>query len=300
MYHSSTKLPPLSSLRAFEASVRRGSFTRASEELHLTHGAVCRHIAALEAHFRKPLFIRHARGVVPTPEGRRFHAVVTDVLERLTTGSREVLGGTKTAPSRVTISVLPSFATRWLLPRLVALKQSSPAIEVELLADYQFTDLHQGRAAPDFAIRYGHGGWRGVHAELLMRESFAPVCAPHLIRDAVGIDTLMARLPLLHDSNEQAWSCWLATTGLQIPDEAPRALVLNDYNVVIEAAAQGLGLALGRSALVEGDLASARLVEASPRRVPSPRSYYLVRRTRGSLSAGAQVLWDWLHLQAGI
>jgi LysR family transcriptional regulator, glycine cleavage system transcriptional activator len=285
------KLPPLSALRAFDASARHGSFTRAAAELHITHGAVSRHVAALEAHFGKALFIRHARGVSSTEAGRRFHEAVIDALDRLAAGAREVRGAESAA--RTEVSVLPSFATRWLLPRLPQFKRTHPGLEIHIRAEQEVIDFRQRVSAPDFAIRYGLGSWPGVHAERLLGESFSPVCAPSAMDDAGDLQKLLSRSPLIHDSNEVAWTYWFSSTGIRPPRRAPRAITFSDYNLVLEAAAQGMGVALGRTGLIERNLSDGTLVECSIK-ASSPRGYHLVRREHEPLRKQAHLLWDWL------
>jgi LysR family glycine cleavage system transcriptional activator len=289
------KLPPLSALRAFDASARHGSFTRAAAELHITHGAVSRQVAALEAHFGKALFIRHARGVSPTEAGRRFQEAVRDALDRLAAGAREVRGGEST--SRVEVSVLPSFATRWLLPRLQQFKRDHSGVEIQIRTEHELVDFRQRAAAPDFAIRYGLGAWKGLHAERLLSESLSPVCAPGAMDDAADMEKLLSRCPLIHDTNEDAWTLWFSCTGIRPPRRAPRALMFSDYNLVLEAAAQGLGVALGRTGLIERNLADGSLVECSVK-VSSPRAYHLVRHEHEPLRKQARLLWDWLRRAA--
>lgn len=284
------KLPPLSALRAFDASARHGSFTRAAAELHITHGAVSRHVAALEAHFGKALFVRHARGVSATEAGRRFHEAVIDALDRLAAGAREVRGAESAA--RTEVSVLPSFATRWLLPRLPQFKRTHPGFEIDIRAEQEVVDFRQRMSAPDFSIRYGLGSWKGVHAERLLGESFSPVCAPSAM-DTPDLQKLLSRLPLIHDSNEVAWTHWFSSVGVRPPRRAPRAITFSDYNLVLEAAAQGMGVALGRTGLIERNLSDRTLVECSVK-VASPRGYHLVRREHEPLRKQARLLWDWL------
>jgi LysR family transcriptional regulator, glycine cleavage system transcriptional activator len=285
------RLPPLSALRAFDASVRHGSFTRAAAELHVTHGAVSRHVAALEAHFGKALFIRHARGVSATEAGRRFYEAVRDALDRLALGAREVRVAEGAA--RTEISVLPSFATRWLLPRLPRFKRTHPGFEIHLRTEHELVDFRQRAAAPDFAIRYGLGAWKGVHAERLLDENLSPVCSPSARNKAFDIRKLLSRFPLIHDSNEDAWTLWFSCTGIRPPRRVPRALTFSDYNLVLEAAAQGMGVALGRTGLIERNLADGSLVECSIK-VSTPRGYHLVREEGEPLRDQARLLWDWL------
>jgi LysR family transcriptional regulator, glycine cleavage system transcriptional activator len=285
------KLPPLSALRAFDAAARHGSFSRAADELHVTHGAVSRHIAALETHFGKALFIRHARGVASTEAGRRFQEAVGEALERLAAGAREVRTGER--PALVEISVLPSFATQWLLPRLPQFKRAHPGIEIHIKTEHELVDLRQRASATDFAIRYGLGAWKGLHAERLLPETLCPVCAPELTDATLDIAALLSRHPLIHDSNDDAWMLWFSSTGIRPPRRAPRALTFNDYNLVVEAAVQGLGVALGRSGLIERTLDEGRLVRCAVE-VAGPKAHHLVRRAQEPLRKQARSLWDWL------
>jgi LysR family glycine cleavage system transcriptional activator len=193
----------------------------------------------------------------------------------------------------VEISVLPSFATRWLLPRLPQFKRAHPGVELHIRTDHELVDLRQRASAPDFVIRYGLGAWKGLHAERLLPESLGPVCAPGVTDDSVDIATLLSRHPLIHDSNDDAWTFWLSSTGIRLPRRVPRALTFSDYNLVLEAASQGLGVALGRTGLIERSLADRRLLECSVN-VPSPRAHYLVRRPHEPLRKQARLLWDWL------
>jgi len=162
------RVPPLSALRAFEASARRGSFSRAAEELNITHGSICRHIAALEAQLNRRLFVRHARGVTPTGAARHFEAVVREALESLAAGLVEARAGIEEPSTRVAVSVLPSFASRWLLPRLAGFKRKYPRIDIDLTAGQELADLAHRRSKFDFALRIGLGSWRGLHAECFM------------------------------------------------------------------------------------------------------------------------------------
>jgi LysR family glycine cleavage system transcriptional activator len=293
-HRSPLRIPPIGTLRAFEASARLGNFSRAAEELHVTHGSVCRHVATLETHFGRRLFVRHARGVTPSGAARRFEAIVRDALARLADGVAQARDGAEEASRRVAVSVLPSFASRWLLPRLSAFKRVHPLIDVDLTADQELADLSHRRAKFDIAIRYGLGSWRGLHAECFLTEDLTPVCAPAVWATA-NLEDLLARLPIVHDSNEQAWMHWLSRTGYEVPQSAPAGFVFNDYNLVLEAAAQGLGLALGRSALISAEISAKRLVEVSSHRVPSLRAYYIVHRAKEPLRDETAAFCDWLR-----
>ena len=258
------RIPSTETLRAFEAAVRLGSFSRAAEAVHLTHGAVSRRIAALEADLGVTLFDRLPRGVRATEAGLKLHALVTDALDRLRHGLAALTVGARP----VRLSVLPSFASRWLLPRLGLFRAAEPGVELQMTAEYGLAEV--GRGQIDLAIRYGVGPWRGIRSELLFEESLFPVGAPgQMLTGAADL----ARATLLHDSDHADWSAWLAAAGWPVP---ARHEVFNDYNLVLEAAASGLGLALGRSRLVEQELATGRLVRLHPLSVPNPRAYHLI------------------------
>jgi len=195
--------------------------------------------------------------------------------------------------------MLPSFATRWLLPRLPRFNRTHPGIDIEIRTEHEFVDFRRRATAPDFAIRYGRGGWKGLHTERLLGEYLRPVCAPGLIAPGseVDIGALLSRYPLIHDSNEDGWAVWLASTGIRVPPRAPNSLRFRDYNLVVEAAAQRLGVALGRTGLIEAELANGRLIGFS-RRVRSPRAYYLVCRSGGPLPEHVRALWNWFMVTA--
>jgi LysR family transcriptional regulator, glycine cleavage system transcriptional activator len=295
MRHKTTlRIPSIGALRAFEASARLGSFSRAADELHITHGSVCRHVATLETQFGRRLFVRHARGVTPTGAARRFEMIVRDALDRLAAGIAGARDGTEKAVHRVSVSVLPSFASRWLLPRLADFKNVHPLIDIDLTAEQELADLSHRRAKYDIAIRYGLGSWRGLRAERFLTEDLSPVGAPAVCANA-QLEALLARLPMAHDTDEQSWSHWLSRTGHELPQNAPAGIVYNDYNLVLEAAAQGLGLALGRSALIAAEISAKRLMEVSSQRIPSLRAYYIVRRAKEPLREEAAVFCDWLR-----
>lgn len=284
------KLPPLAPLRAFDAAVRHRSFSRAGDELHLTHGAVSRQIAQLEAALGVALFRRQARGVEPTAAGRRFHAVVAEMLARL----GATAAGLKRRPGRATIrlSVLPSFAGHWLLPRLEAFRTERPDIEVEIVSDRGLADF--GRGGIDLAVRYGLGRWPQLRVEPLMQERLFPVAHPAAAAIAGPAD-LAGRL-LLHDETGGDWNEWLGAIGWP-PPRRRHDRFHDDYNLVIAAAVAGPGIAMGRSRLVAGELAAGRLARLSAVEVVNPRAYYLVAPPRRPAEA-VQAFSAWLARRA--
>ena len=281
--------PPMSTLEAFEVSVRLGSFSRAAEVLHLTPGAVSRQMAALEADLHVTLFDRHARGVSPTGEGRRLHGAVQEALSLVLAAARDLRDGGK-ASEEVRMSVSPSFGVRWLLPRLSRFRAANPDIRVVPVADNRLVDLDAGHF--DLAVRYTGHPDASLEAVFMMSEELCAVAAPALLAGLPAAPDALATAPFLHDSSEEGWRIWLAALGRL--DLLPRqGVVFNDYNLTIGAAVAGLGVAIGRTALISEELRSDRLREVTPIRVRSPRAYYLVRSRRPAFPA-VQIVWDWL------
>lgn len=275
-------LPPMKALVAFEAAARLQNFTQAANELHLTHGAISRQIALLEQHFGLPLFVRLARGVSLTEVGVRLHQTVDEMLGKLSSLSRELRD--KSATGNVNISVTPSFGAHWLLPRLRQFNASHPQILVQLNASLALADLD--RAHYDFAVRDLPAS-PGPQAALLFRDTLTPVCRPDLV-ERIGA------LPLLHDTNFEHWRQWLRAIDRAELLAQCESSILNDYNLVIEAALNGIGIAIGRTELIADLLISGRLVAPFEMRVPSPRGHYRVKSSH-ALRKPAEVLWNWLR-----
>jgi DNA-binding transcriptional LysR family regulator len=288
--HSSAPLPSIDTLRAFDAAVRLGSISRAAAHIHLTHGAVSRRIAALEDAVGLPLLERRARGVLPTADGLRLHAVVAEALDRLRAGLLEATAR-RAAPAPVRVSVLPSFATHFLMPHLAKFFAAHPAIDLQLVAESRPADLQRDRI--DLAIRLGTGAWPGVRAELLMHEELFPVYSATLRRRLDSPRQLEGQT-LLHDDNEEGWRVWLQAVGWRVP--RTKSVTYSDYNLVLEAAANGLGFAMGRGPLVAHLVASGRLLAAHATTAHSPRQYYLI--TSGAPQrAEVKAFIDWLRGQ---
>lgn len=278
-------LPPMKALAAFEAAARLGSFTRAAHELHLTHGAISRQIAQLEQHFGLPLFTRLARGVSLTEVGACLYQTVEEMLKKLSSLSSELRVNASTG--QVNISVTPALGAHWLLPRLRRFYASHPHISVQLNASLAVVDLDN--AHYDFAIR-DLAIAPGPQSVLLFRDTLTPVCHPDLV---ASLDTQ----PLLHDTNREPWLHWLQATGHMEWLDAHQHIVLNDYNLIIEAAQNGIGVAMGRIELLADLLGSGRLAAPFSMRIPSPRGHYLVQPSR-ALRKPAEVFGEWLLAMA--
>ncbi|WP_246795157.1 transcriptional regulator GcvA [Burkholderia perseverans] len=287
-------LPPLLSLRAFEAAARRLSFSLAAQELFVTQGAVSHQIHKLETDLGVALFDRRARGVELTPEGHAYYARVHDAFTLLRLGTEELRGR---APGRTTLSVgvLASFATHWLAPRLAAFSAAHPQIDLQLRSSIALADLGAGEI--DLAIRYGRGGWPDVEARKLMPERLAPVCAPALLASGPLPHTPreLLRFPLLSSYSQTTfeWDAWAAHAGLDLGNT--KRVQLHDYNIVVEAAIAGQGVAIGRHRLIARQLARGALVRPLPGLVqdhPEIGWWLVTPRRRPGEAAAAFI--DWL------
>ena len=293
-----TRLPSMEQLRALDAALRAGSFGRGGAALGLTHGAVSRHIAALETMLGAPLFRRGPRGAEPTVLAKRYHAEVAPLLVGIEDAThRAASRGRRRAQdsaSEVRVGVVPTFAARWLLPRLPVFAKLHPAIRVEVAATIELQDAQ--RNGLDFLVRHGVPPWPGLEAELLMAETLRPVRSPQFrLRGTPSLKAIAERLPLIFDVNRDHWASWLAAAGWRGEPPA-KGLVFSDFGLTLEAAAAGLGLALTRGELAEREIASGRLVYAHPFAAPGPRAFYLAKPI-GPLRRPAQVFWDWMRAE---
>jgi LysR family glycine cleavage system transcriptional activator len=285
------RLPPLSTLRSFEAAARLLSFSKAADELHVTHGAVSRAIKHLEDHLGIALFQRKTRAVALTPTGATYAAAVRDTLERLAAATvaiadQQTLGG-------LNVSTTDSFASKWLLPRLYRFRAKHPEIDVRLIASPKLADFVNDGI--DVAIRYGRGRYAGLTAELLMMEELTPVSSPKLLEDPHPLKTPddLKHHTLIHDDFQIDWAMWLRTAGVQGVD-AHRGPRFESSVHAVQAAVQGEGVVLGRSALVADDLKAGRLVKPFTLSLPADLAYYVVYPTQSAERPKIKAFRDWL------
>jgi LysR family glycine cleavage system transcriptional activator len=282
------RLPPLSALRVFEAAARHRNFSDAAAELHVTPGAVSRQMTTLERQLGLPLFVREARRNHLTPAGVHLAERVREAFGVLRDAVR-TLGADATR--RVVVTALPSFAARWLLPRLPDFAADHPAIEIDLRPSREVVALDRGGV--DLAIRYGRGRWPGAEACLLLEEQLYPVCAPALAqRHRIRTLPDLLALPLIHDS-DFPWSLLFERHGVPIPRRLP-GIRVDDSNLALQAAERGQGVLLGRSVLVADALADGRLQRLTRLGVASDFAYHLAWPRRRELSPAAMAFRDWL------
>lgn len=267
------QLPPLNALRAFEASARHLSFTLAAEELHVTQGAVSRHIKLLEAHFGVPLFRRLHRGLELTERGRLLLPALSDAFDRISRAATRV---TEESPD-LKLKVAPSFAIRWLIPRLSGFQAERPDIQVRLTTVW-FTEVDFEREGFDACIDIGDGPWPGLAADFIASEDLMPVCAPALtaghppLRQPADLahHTLLHPTPDHHD-----WRAWLEAAGVTGVDPSG-GQTFGSLDHAARAAASGLGVAMGDRALIAEDLATGRLVTPFDVVLTATSAYYFL------------------------
>ncbi|MBM3599581.1 MAG: transcriptional regulator GcvA [Alphaproteobacteria bacterium] len=295
-------LPPIPAMRAFEAAARHMNFTRAAEELGLTQSAISHQIRSLEDQMGLQLFLRQPRQPKLTAEGQRLAEAVRDGLGRIA-GVVQALREVKDDRT-LTVSLLPGFAVKWLFPRLIRFDERHPDIQINVATSALPVDFATGEA--DVAIRYGTGRYPGLFVERLLEDDMFPVCAPKLVRGpkALKQPADLAHHVLLHDDIQPlggiqpGWRMWLDAAGVTGVD-ASRGRRFGQANMVLQAAADGLGVALGRTALVEDDLAAGRLVRPFGPSVPSGYAYYFVCPQRALQQAKVAAFRTWLREECG-
>jgi LysR family glycine cleavage system transcriptional activator len=295
------RLPPLTSLRAFVATARHLNFVRAAEELHVTSAAVGQQIRLLEDYLGQPLFDRVRGQLHLTPAGLGLVPGLTGAFDAVLAAVAQFVQSDHEQPIR--ISVAPSFASKWLIPRLDALRRAAPGLEVLVDASTQLTNLDAGDA--DCVIRYGSGQYPGLVVDHLFSEAVLPVCSPEFA-DAQGLwgnPRAIEHVPLLHEEGAEHdqsfpdWAGWLRAAGLSYyPSQG--GFRLNQSSLVLDAAAAGQGLGLGKIRLAEAEIRSGRLV--SPFGVPQPvsSSYFFATTAHAARQMRVDLLREWLLAEA--
>lgn len=295
------RLPPLNALKVFEAAARHLSFTKAADELHVTPGAVSQQIKSLEDFIGAPVFRRHKRALLLTDEAQASLPVLREGFDKLAEASR--LLASRNDSGKLTVSVAPSLASKWLVPRLDRFHEQHPDIDVWVSANMDIVDFAVDDV--DLAIRYGPGGYQGLEVEHLMAETIVPVCSPRLLLGDHPLKTPkdLAFHTLLHDGSPDnddscpTWPMWLKAAGVTGVDGA-RGPKFNQSSLVIEAAVAGKGVALAKAQLALADLEAARLVIPFDMSSPSAFAYYVVHpESRGS-SPAVKAFKTWLREEA--
>ena len=295
------RLPPLTALRAFVATAKHLSFTRAADELHVTSAAIGQQIRLLEDHLGQPLFHRDRGQLHLTDAGRELMPGLTEAFDGVVESLSRLSGSDEHAPIR--ISVAPSFASKWLIPRLDALRRAAPRLEVQVDATPRLVDL-QGDDV-DCVVRYGMGAYAGLVTDRLFGEAVLPVCSPDFAmrHGLYGRPEALADVPLLHEDGFERdpscpdWKTWLRAAGL--PSRlASGGVGFSLSSLVLDAAAAGQGIGLAKYRLAEPDFASGRLISpfGTPRAVEF--SYFFATTPAKARYPRVELFRDWLLAEA--
>lgn len=292
------RLPPLNALRCFEAAARHLSFTRAADELSVTQAAVSHQIKALEATLGVQLFRRHNRRLELTRAGLGYLPPLSDAFDLMATATRRLRPDSDSM--QLKISTLQSFATKWLIPRLVRFNERHPEIDPMISTSQRLVDLEAEDV--DVAIRVGRGVYDGLHALLLMDDLAFPVCSPRLLDGAEPLRQPgdLAHHVLLHDfsvgrdGDGPDWRNWLKQAGVTGMD-AGKGPSYNDTALALQAAIAGQGIALARRSLVIDDLRAGTLVRPFGPEVPTVFSWYFVCAPSSADEARLNAFLTWLR-----
>jgi LysR family glycine cleavage system transcriptional activator len=289
------RLPPLNALRAFEAAARLGSFSAAAEILHVTHGAVSRQIRTLEEWLAMPLFERRGRRVLLTEAGREYYHAVQSAFHTIAGATRRVTeAGTK---RRITIDALPTFTMHWLLPRLTRFQQRHPTVELNLITSERAPGINAGSF--DIAIRRSPQDVPGCQTRDFLVEQEIPVCSPALLK-RIPLKTardLRHHTLLSSAGRPQSWSRWLNAAGMA-DLEIHRRQQFDHFYLTLQAAVDGIGVALGPRPVIDGELAAGRLITPLPGPVVRARAYCWILSDAKAGDPLLRTFCDWLEQEA--
>jgi LysR family glycine cleavage system transcriptional activator len=276
------RLPSLNGLRAFEAAARHLSFTVAASELNVTQTAISHQIRRLEEELGIRLFVRQNRALALTPEARDYLPGVRAAFNDLRLATDRLLR--KGDDHVLTVSTLASLAAKWLLPRLSRFQESHPGIDVRITTSTGLVDFKSGNV--DAAIRYGRGLWPGLRADWLMADQLFPVCSPALLTGNRPLRT--------SNANSDDWRLWLTAAGLPTDLSKQPGVTFDLIFMTVQAAIDGIGVAMGRTSYVEADIAKGRLVVPFKITLPADAGFYLVSPEARADSPKLAAFRQWL------
>jgi LysR family glycine cleavage system transcriptional activator len=291
------RLPSLNGLRAFEAAARHLSFTQAASELNVTQTAISHQIRRLEEELGIRLFIRKNRALALTAQARDYLPGVRAAFNDLRLATDRLLR--KDDDNVLTISTLASLAAKWLLPRLSSFQEAHPGIDVRITTSTSLVDFKGGDV--DAAIRYGRGTWQGLRADWLMADEVFPVCSPALLSGKKPLRTAedLREHVLLHTgANSDDWRQWLTAAGLPADLSRQRGITFDLALMTVQAAIDGIGVAMGRTSYVQDDIAKGRLVVPFDIALPADAGFYLVSPEGVAEPAKLKAFRQWLVASA--
>ncbi len=287
----SRRLPPLNSLKVFEAAARHLSFTRAAEELFVTQAAVSHQIKALEEFLSLKLFRRRNRSLLLTEEGQSYFLDIKEVFSAIAEATDKVME--RSEKGALTISLPPSFAIQWLVPRLADFNQQQPDIDVRIKA----VDMEEGSLTDDVdvAIYYGRGHWPGLRADKLYQEYLIPVCAPSLLLGSKPLGSLsdLAQHVLLHDTSRKEWKQFCKENhveGVNV-NQGP---IFSHSAMVLQAAVHGQGIALANNVLAKPEMEAGRLVAPFEQILVTKNAFYVVCHDKQIDMARIETFRNWM------
>lgn len=275
----SRRLPPLNSLKVFEAAARNLSFTRAADELFVTQAAVSHQIKILEEFLGLKLFRRRNRSLLLTEEGQGYFLDIKDIFASLQQATDKLLE--RNEKGTLTISLSPSFAIQWLVPRLNDFNQQYPSIDVRIKA----VDMDDGSLTDDVdvAIYYGRGNWPGIRADKLYQEYLIPLCSPSLLLNSKPLEKIedLAHYTLLHDTSRKDWKQFIKhhqpqhLNGIELI-KVNNGPIFSHSTMVLQAAVHGQGVALGNNVLAQPEIDAGRLIAPLEHVLVSKNAFYVV------------------------
>ncbi|WP_206484198.1 transcriptional regulator GcvA [Thalassotalea sp. G2M2-11] len=269
------RLPPLNALKAFEASARQLSFTRAAEELFVTQAAISHQIKSLEEYLGLKLFMRKNRALLLTEEGQAYFLDIKDVFNSINDATERLLA--RGAKGAITVSLQPSFAIQWLVPRLTRFSQDNPDIDVRIKAVDQTDGLLTEDV--DVAIYHGRGRWPNIHANKLHTEYLLPVCSPLLLEGEKPLTSVedFTLHNLLHDTSRRDWKRWFKEADIKATN-VNHGPIFSHSAMVLQAAVYGQGIALVQGVLAKPEIDAGRLVVPVDHKLISKDAFYIVCR----------------------
>jgi LysR family glycine cleavage system transcriptional activator len=266
------RLPPLNGVKSFEAAARSESFTRAAEELNVTQGAVSHQVKALEDTLGLKLFHRERQRLILTEAGRDYLIVVRDALDQIAVGTERLLR--RQESGTLTVSTSPDFAAKWLVNRLSRFAEKHSDVDLRIAATTHYVDF--ARDDVDIAIRHGGGNWPGLDVQRLYAERLFPVCSPKLVagRNRITRAADLLKFPLLRLEDARNWTRLFEAAGVKA--RVGPGPVLNRASMLLDAAIDGQGIALARTALAAWDLINGRLVRPVDVSLRVANTYWIV------------------------
>lgn len=292
------RLPPLNALRAFEAASRHASFTSAAEELFVSQGAISRQIASLEDWLKVQLFTRHARGIELTPKGAVFYRVIRGALDQVEFGTRQLQQ--KPDDKTLRIKVPPTFAIRWLVPRLARFHAFRADIDVQLTTSHQPVNFN--RDDVDACIHSETQELASAHCHRLFGELLLPVCSPDLCRQGFSMESpadLEQQMLVCSLHRPRDWPTWLRAAGITSFD-GNNGMKLENSALAYQAAIDGLGVVIAQRSFVEDELRSGRLIAPFDLQVPGDGSYFFAYPFERPKSEGVSAFEAWLLREAAL